>query len=258
MEGVHIERQRVQFSVKICNGGIGIAVELRKPVHIIPCFAAVRVEDVGSVTMNLDTLHFLGVYIAANVVSFFDDQDRFPDRVHLMGKGRTEQARTHNQIIIVHCISLCFHNVLKLNSGISGEAAVDGQADAGDEACCIVIQQEQDCAHQIFLTITEAAHGGTVQNSLRPCGGRTVVVIQELCVLLGGEEAGGNGVDPNPHLREMNGQPLGEVGNSSLGVPISSIRFWNRSSTDFGSRNSGMPYCMMPPILSSHSKIVTG
>ena len=213
MEGVHVEGQGVQLPVEIGNGGVGVAVEFGEAVYIIPGSPAVRVEDVGPVAVNLDALHFLGIDVAADVAALLNHQDGFPRRFHLLGEGRPEQAGPHHQIIIVFLV----HGFRNLHAGVGGEAAVDGQAYAGDEPGGVVIQQEQHRTHQVLLAVAEAAHGGAVQNPLGAGGGGAVVVIQQLGVLLGGEEAGGDGVDPNPHLGEVNGQPLGEVGNGGLG-----------------------------------------
>ena len=44
--------------------------------------------------------------------------------------------------------------------------------------------------------------------------------VVEPCVLLAGKEARGNGVDPDAHLAEVHCQPLGEVGDGSLGAGV--------------------------------------
>jgi len=47
--------------VIVGNGTVGVAVELRKLVHILPHCLAAGVEDVGPIAVDLYTLHFLGV-----------------------------------------------------------------------------------------------------------------------------------------------------------------------------------------------------
>ena len=105
MEGIHIEGQGVKLTIVIGDGGIGIAVEFGKSIHIIPCLGTVRVEDMGSVAVNLNTFHFLGVYIAGNMISLFNDKDGFSSFVHPLGKSCTEQPCAHYQIIVVHLLS---------------------------------------------------------------------------------------------------------------------------------------------------------
>ena len=47
-----------------------------------------------------------------------------------------------------------------LHAGIGREAAVHRQADAGDETGCLIVQQEQQCAHKVFFAVAEVSHGG--------------------------------------------------------------------------------------------------
>ena len=64
IEGVHIEGQIVDLAVIVGNGAVGVAVELRKLVHILPHGLVVGVEDVGTVAVHIDALHRLGVDVA--------------------------------------------------------------------------------------------------------------------------------------------------------------------------------------------------
>ena len=92
------------------HGGIGVAVELGKAVHIIPDGAVVGMENVGTVAVDIDALHAFGVDIAADVAALVDDQHGLSGVHSLPGKGRAEQARAHDQIIVMHRISY-FQNI---------------------------------------------------------------------------------------------------------------------------------------------------
>ena len=71
-----------------------------------------------------------------------------------------------------------------LHAGISREAAVHRQADAGDETGCIIVQQKQQCAHKVFLAVAEVSHGGGGKDLFGAVGGGAVLVEEQLCVLL--------------------------------------------------------------------------
>ena len=100
--------------------------------------------------------------------------------------------------------------VWKLYAGVGREAAVNGQHNAGDEACSLIIQQEQQAAGQI-LGLAEAAHGGAGQDLLGALGGGAVLIEQQGLILLGSKEAGSNGVDTDVALGEVDSQPLGKL-----------------------------------------------
>lgn len=42
-----------------------------------------------------------------------------------------------------------------LHAGISREAAVHRQADAGNETGSVIVQQKQQCAHKVFLAVAK-------------------------------------------------------------------------------------------------------
>ena len=86
----------------ICHWGIGIAVKFREPVYILPDTPVIGMENVGTVAVNLNALHVLGVDIAADVAALVDYQHGFPGLAHLLSKRRAVQARADDQIVIVH------------------------------------------------------------------------------------------------------------------------------------------------------------
>lgn len=87
-----------------------------------------------------------------------------------------------------------------LYAGIGREAAVHRQTDAGDETGCIIVQQKQQCAHKVFFAVAKVAHGGGGKDLFGAVGGGAVLVEEQLCVLLAGKKARGNGVDLDAHF----------------------------------------------------------
>ena len=86
----------------ICHRGIGVAVKFCESVYVLPDTLVIGMENVGTVAVDLNALHFLGVDVAADVAALVDYQHGFPGVYHLLGKGRTVQARADDQIVIVH------------------------------------------------------------------------------------------------------------------------------------------------------------
>ena len=68
VEGVHVEGQVVDLAVVVGHRAVGVAVELCKLVHILPHSLVVGVEDMGTVAVDIDALHALGVDVARDVV----------------------------------------------------------------------------------------------------------------------------------------------------------------------------------------------
>ena len=64
------------------------------------------------------------------------------------------------------------------------------------------------------------SHGGGGKDLFGALGRGAVLVEEQLCVLLAGKKARGDGVDPDAHLAEVHRQPLGKVGHSSLGAGV--------------------------------------
>ena len=107
----------------------------------------------------------------------------------------------------------------RLNAGVCGETAVNGNDNAVYKAGCIVIAEPEQGTGEI-VGRTEAAHG-SMSEDLFGTGRVGAVSIEKECfVLLGDEEAGSDCVNANANLGEVNGEPLSEVGNSSLGTGV--------------------------------------
>ena len=110
VEGVHVERQAVEFSVVIGHRRVGKPVERRKAVHIVPDLPAVGMEDMCPVDMDLDSLHVFGIDVACDIGTLINDKDLLSGLRRFPGKHRAVQSRADNQIII-HDLSLhglCF------------------------------------------------------------------------------------------------------------------------------------------------------
>ena len=73
---------------------------------------------------------------------------------------------------------------------------VNADVRAGDEAAGLVRREEHRCADQ-FLGAAKAVHGRVGEDLLAAFGWGAVVFKEQATVLLGGEEAWGDGVDPH-------------------------------------------------------------
>lgn len=76
-----------------------------------------------------------------------------------------------------------------LHAGIGREAAVHRQADAGNEARCVIVQQKQQCARKVFFAVAKVAYGGGGKDLFGALGGGAILVEEQLCVLLAGKKA---------------------------------------------------------------------
>ena len=102
-----------------------------------------------------------------------------------------------------------------LHSRISGEAAVDGENNAGYEAGLALVAEEQQSTRQI-LGHAEATQGSVGDYLVRARGERAVLVEEQSLVLVRREEAGSYRIDSDADIGKMNRHELGEVRNSRL------------------------------------------
>ena len=102
-----------------------------------------------------------------------------------------------------------------LHSRISGEAAVDGENNAGYEAGLALVAEEQQSTRQI-LGYAEATQGSVGDYLVRARGKRAVLVEEQSLVLVRREEAGSYRVDSDADIGKMNRHELGEVRDSRL------------------------------------------
>ena len=85
---------------------VGVAVKLRKLPNIVPYFLIVGMEDVRTVFMDIDALHFLRIDIACHLRTAVDDHYALTGFPGLMCEHRTEQSGTDDEIIYMfHIIS---------------------------------------------------------------------------------------------------------------------------------------------------------
>ena len=100
VEGVHVEGHVVDLAVVVGNGRVGVSVEHRKPVDVVPHFPVVGVEDVRAVAVDVDALDLLGVDVAGDVGALVHHQAVPAGGGGLAGKDRAEQAGADDQVII--------------------------------------------------------------------------------------------------------------------------------------------------------------
>ena len=103
VEGVHVEGHVVQLALVVGHRRVGVPVEHRKLVHIVPHLLVVGVEDVGAVFVDVDALHLFGIDVAGDVVALVDHQAGAPGLGGFVGKHRAEQSGADDQIIILFC-----------------------------------------------------------------------------------------------------------------------------------------------------------
>ena len=101
VEGVHVEGQIVDLTVVVRHRAVGVAIELCKPVHILPHSLVVGVEDMRTVAVHVDALYSFGVDIAGDMVTLINDKTLFARLFGLVGKHGTEQTGANNEIIVL-------------------------------------------------------------------------------------------------------------------------------------------------------------
>ena len=108
VEGVHVKGHVVDLAVVVGDGRVGIPVEHRKLIDIVPHLLVVGVEDVGTIAVDVDALNALGVDIAGNVVPLVHHQAALAGPGGLMGKDCAVQAGANDQIIILLVLHLTY------------------------------------------------------------------------------------------------------------------------------------------------------
>ena len=80
-------------------------IKAGKPVDVIPHLFICSMENMGTVSVDFNPLHFFRINIPGNVIPFVNDKDFSAFSVHLIRKYGTEQPGADNQIIILHYCS---------------------------------------------------------------------------------------------------------------------------------------------------------
>ena len=93
---------------------------------------------------------------------------------------------------------------MALDAGIGGEATVDWNDRASDEASGFVAEKPQQGADQIFR-FAEFVHRRVVQDLMGTRGETAVGRCQQTAVLIREEEARGDGVDADADRSHMDG-----------------------------------------------------
>ena len=84
-------------------------VELAELLHILPYSFIACMEDVSTVPMHINAGHFLGIAVATNMVSLFNNKTTLSSLLHLVGEDTSIKASTHNDIIVL------FHSTLTVD-----------------------------------------------------------------------------------------------------------------------------------------------
>ena len=90
-------------------------------------------------------------------------------------------------------------DILMLYSRISGEASVDGNYHAVNEAGSLAVNKPKKSTDEI-VGLAETTHGGVAEYLVGTGGKRSVGVEEKGAVLIGGEEAGRNRIDSDTNL----------------------------------------------------------
>tara|TARA_Y100000780_G_scaffold232562_1_gene266300 strand:- start:7659 stop:7925 length:267 start_codon:yes stop_codon:yes gene_type:complete len=85
-ESIHIERQIVELSFVVSDGGIDEVIEACELVDVVPDFFGVCMEDVSAILVNVDALNLFTMDIATEMGAFVDDKTAFSAFVGFVGE----------------------------------------------------------------------------------------------------------------------------------------------------------------------------
>src|ERR1035438_7277626 len=122
-------------------------------------------------------------------------------------------------LLLTLCPSRGQQSTRRSDAAKGAKAAIDSDDLAGNEARAFIAQQPEQRAEQIFR-LAEAPLRGVRVDRVAARSQGTVGLGEQAAVLVGEEEAGGDGVDAPAGLREMHGQPLGEIAYARLGGAV--------------------------------------
>ena len=91
-ESIHIKRKIVKLVLISRHRAVDIIVELCKSAYIVPHFLVRRVENVRTVTVNMDTVLLFCVDVARDMVPAVDHKACPARLFHLMRKNRSVQT----------------------------------------------------------------------------------------------------------------------------------------------------------------------
>ena len=95
IEGIHIERQIINFVTVNGNGSIGEAVKICKAIHVGPYCCVACVKNMGAIAMNIDTSYTFGKNITGDMIPFVYNQTFFSSFTGFMGKNGAEKSRAN-------------------------------------------------------------------------------------------------------------------------------------------------------------------
>ena len=94
------EGEVVFLSMIVCNRGIDIAVKIRKTIYEIPHFIIIGMEDMRTISMNIDSLNALRVTITGYMVPSIDNKAFLSCIGHQSCKGGTIEACANYKKIV--------------------------------------------------------------------------------------------------------------------------------------------------------------
>ena len=92
IEGVHIERQIIEFALIVSYWRVGIAVKLYNGVDEVPHLLIGGMEDMCAILMHVDALDVLTIDIATQVRSLVNDQTLLALLMSKMGECGSEKT----------------------------------------------------------------------------------------------------------------------------------------------------------------------
>ena len=118
---------------------------------------------------------------------------------------------------------------MALDAGIGGEATIDRNDRASNEAGGFVAEEPQQGTNQIFR-FAEFVHRRVVQDLMGTRGETAIGRRQQTAILIRQEESRGDGIDADADRSHVDGQPLREVADSGFGGAVGgNLRQWLES-----------------------------
>ena len=95
VEGVHIEGQRVEFTLVVGDRRVRETVELSKLRDVFPNFFIIGMENVGPVLVDVDAFDVFSINVTCNVGTFVYNENAFVMSLGFVGENCTVQARAY-------------------------------------------------------------------------------------------------------------------------------------------------------------------
>ena len=107
MKRVHVERHIVQLAFVIGDWRIDKMIELAKLPQVVPYRLIIRAENVRTISMDVDTVDFLGIAVASDVIALLKHKHGPAPGNGFMRDDRPKQAASNNEdVVMSHGIPL--------------------------------------------------------------------------------------------------------------------------------------------------------